>query len=296
MQSQAFGEVQERLKMSDGFELFCRRWPSIGPAARAVLFLNGIEVHSGACQFMGPELANASTEVYAFDRRGFGNSKEPDLPRGDTHSFDRHLDDLGEMVNIIHNSHPNKKLFIFAHSVGCAYALWYAAHYSDQLDGLILAAPPLEAGFKLSTSDTLKVAAAPRIQHHTMYDLIDKWPEAFRKSEEYKLISEDELCTKVFGRGFLYNVQTKLANKMAEYASKVNKPVQLMHGNSDIIALPSSSSRLMEKFSSIDKNLHMFGDADHWFYQSIIPKMSSKYSLEQKRTVSAVVNDWLNQH
>lgn len=293
--SQAFGQVHERIRMTDGFELFCRRWPSID-AQRVVLFLHGIEVHSGACQFMGPELANASTEVYAFDRRGFGNSKELDLPRGDTHGFDRQLQDLGEVVEYIHSNHPDKKLFLFGHSIGCAFALGSAAYNSDRVDGLILASPPLEAGYKLPLSDTLQVAAAPVIQHHTMYDFVDKWPESFKRSEEYQLISEDELCTKSFGLGFLYNVQTQLVNRMLEHAANINKPVQMMHGDSDVIALPSSSTCILEKLASIDKNLHVFGDADHWFYQSIIPKMSAKYSLEQKRTVSTVVKDWLSKH
>ncbi len=297
MQSpQAFGQVQERLRMSDDFDLFCRRWPSTSAAERVVLFMHGIEVHSGAFQFMGPELANFSTEVYAFDRRGFGNSKEPDLPRGDTHGFDRHLQDIDEVVSVIHNRNPGKKLYVFGHSIGCAYTLWYAAYYPDQLDGLILASPPLETGFKLSTSDTLQLAAAPAIQHHKMFDLIDKWPEAFRRSEEYALITEDPLCTREFGLGYLFNVQTKLVDKMPETAAKINKPVQIMHGESDVIALPSSSTLILEKFASTDKNLHVFGDADHWFYQSIIPKMSAKYSVEQKRTVSEVVKNWLRVH
>ncbi|MCL4429441.1 MAG: lysophospholipase [Chloroflexi bacterium] len=296
MQSQAFGEVQERLRMTDGFDLFFRRWHAVGQVERSVIFLHGIEVHSGAFGFMGPELANDGSEVYGFDRRGFGKSNERDLPRGDTHGFDRHLLDLKEVVEFVHKNHPDKKLFIFGHSIGCAYALWYAANYPEQLEGLILAASPLKAGFKLPTSDTLKVAVAPRIGHHSMYDLIDEWPQAFRESEEYKLISQDELCTKEFGLGFLFNVQTKLANKMLQNASKIEKPVLLIHGDSDIVALPSGSNSIFAKLASKDKTLHTFAGADHWFYQSIIPTTSSKYSLDQKRTVSIVAKDWLKTH
>ena len=293
MQSQTFGEIEEHLKMTDGFNLFCRHWPSVGAAERAVIFLHGIEVHSGAFRFMGPELANARCEVYAFDRRGFGNSKEPDLPRGDTHGFDRHLADLNEVVEFVHKKVPDRKLFIFGHSIGCAYALWFAVNYPQQVDGLILAATPLEAGFKIPAGDTLKVALSSRIGHHSMYDLIDEWPKAFRESEEYKLISEDPLCTKEFGLGFLYNVQTKLANKMLQNSAKIEEPVFLMHGDSDIVALPNSSQRILEKLGSKDKTLKVFPGADHWFYQSIIPQMSSKYTLEQKKEVSWAVKDWL---
>ena len=110
---------------------------------------------------MGPELANANTEVYAFDRRGFGRSGEPDLPRGDTNGFDRHLADLNEVVEFVHKNQPNKKLYLFVHSIGCAYALWFGANYPKQIDGLILAATPLEAGFKIPVGDTLKLLFRP---------------------------------------------------------------------------------------------------------------------------------------
>jgi alpha-beta hydrolase superfamily lysophospholipase len=162
-----------------------------------------------------------------------------------------------------------------------------------RLDGLILAASPLEAGFKIPASDTLKVALAPQIQHHSMYDLIDHWPDAFKEREEYKLITQDELCTKEFGLGYLFNVQTKLANKMSSHAEKIEKPVLLLHGDSDIVALPNSSKIIFDKLASKDKTLNMFSGADHWFYQSLIPIMSSKYTLDQKRTVSSEVKNWL---
>ena len=293
MQVQPIEKNANYFKMSDGFNLFYRRWSTTGQVDRVVVFLHGIEVHSGAFNFMGPELASSNCEVYGFDRRGFGNSKEPDLPRGDVKSFDRQLEDINEVVDVVRKNHPGKKLYVFAHSIGCTYALWYAVHFSQQVDGLILASNPLKTGFKVPAQDKVKLVFSPIVEHHSMYDLIDKWPQAFRDSEEYKLISEDELCTKVFGLGFLFELQTQLANKMIHYAEKIDKPALLIHGDADIIALPESSNKLMEKLASKDKTLQMFPGADHWLYQSIIPKMSSKYGLEQKEQVSNAVKNWL---
>jgi acylglycerol lipase len=282
--------------MSDGFNLFARRWPALEPTERAVVFLHGLEVHSGAFSFMGPELANMGIEVYGFDRRGMGNSKEPDLPRGDTSSFERHLEDIDEAVGFVSKKQSGKKLYLFGHSIGCAYLLWYAARNGEKIDGLILAAPPLKAGFKLPFGDTLKLILSPAFHHHSMYNLVDEWPQAFKESEEYKLITEDPLCTKEFGLGFLFDVQTKMANEMPRNASKVKKPVLLIHGDQDIIALPESSKILLDKLGSEDKLLQIFPAADHWFYQSIIPKTGSRYDLEKKKTVSNAINDWLKKH
>ncbi len=293
MQTESPGENEENLKMSDGFNLFCRHWSALKEPEKIVIFFHGIEVHSGAFRFMGPELANANCEVYAFDRRGSGKSKEPNLPRGDTVNFERHLEDLNEVVETVQKNHLEKEILIFAHSIGCAYALWYATHYPEQITGLILASPPVEAGFKLPIQDTVKVALSPVISHHSMYNLINKWPLSFKESEEYKLISEDELCTKEFGLGFLFSLQTKIANKMLQNASKVEKPVLIIQGDADVIALPNGSKLIMEKLASKDKNLQVFQGADHWFYQSIIPTMSSKYSIEQKREVSTAAKNWI---
>jgi alpha-beta hydrolase superfamily lysophospholipase len=87
MEIQHFDQKTDCFKMSDGFNIFYRRWPTSEQADKVILFLHAIEVHSGAFSFMGHELASGNSEVYAFDRRGFGKSKEPDLPRGDVHSF-----------------------------------------------------------------------------------------------------------------------------------------------------------------------------------------------------------------
>ena len=54
METRNFGGTEEYLKMTDGFNLFCRHWPSTGKSERIVIFLHGIEVHSGAFRFMGP--------------------------------------------------------------------------------------------------------------------------------------------------------------------------------------------------------------------------------------------------
>ena len=140
----------------DGFGIFYRRWNSVGEPKRAVVCVHGIEAHSGFFKTLGTEMAKEGSEVYAFDRRGFGNSVEEGLSRGDTKDFKRHLQDFDDFVAFVKKSHPSKKVFMLGHSIGSAYALWFAASRPDALDGIILAAPPVIPTTKPPISDTIK--------------------------------------------------------------------------------------------------------------------------------------------
>ena len=285
--------VEERFEMTDNFGLFYRKWNAANQAERVILCFHGIEAHSGAFSFMGKQLSEANTMVYAFDRRGFGKSVEPGLPRGDTSNFGRHLADLKEVVDAVRAQYPGKKLFLFGHSLGCAYALWFAANYPESVDGLILAATPVVPGFKLPTREVVGLPFESVFEPHRMFDLLDDWPQAFKESEEYRLLTQDELCTKVFGVGWLVNVQTKLVNKMLGNASKIHKPTLVLQGNVDIIACPEGATQVMNRLKTEDKTLKTFEGADHWFFHALIPTASNRYSDEQRMTVSKVVSDWL---
>jgi hypothetical protein len=69
---------------------------------------------------------------------------------------------------------------------------------------------------------------------------------------------QDELCTKEFGLGYHFNVQTKLANKMPQNAAKIQLPVLLLHDDSDIVALPTSSKIIFKKLASLDKKTSIY--------------------------------------
>lgn len=99
-------EIQEYLKMTDGFSIFCRRWTAVGEIKKSIICIHGIGGHSGFFRVVGQDLAGDGFEVYALDLRGFGNSKEEALPRGDTSDFNRHLQDVDEVVGFVRKKTP----------------------------------------------------------------------------------------------------------------------------------------------------------------------------------------------
>lgn len=289
-------ELEDRLKMTDGFEIFYRHWKPQGETKRTVVCMHGIEAHSGAFRFLAGELSAQGADVYGLDRRGFGNSVEDGLKRGDASDFKRHLQDMVEFVEFAWKSNPGKKLYVFGHSLGCAYALWYAANHQESLDGVILAAPPVIFTAKVPRSDTIKFVFQLLYSPKTMYNLLDKWPEAFKKSDEYQILTKDPLCTAEFSVRWLVSVQRTLANKLIQNATLTKKPTIIIQGDSDIITLPEGATHLSVGLGAKDKMLREFPGADHWFYHALIPKPTSKYTASQRQQVSAALNEWLGLH
>ena len=80
---------------------------------------------------------------------------------------------------------------------------------------------------------------------------------------------------------------------MLDHAEFVNKPVLVLQGDDDIIALPNGAKRLVTHLKTKDKELRTFPGGDHWFYHALIPTANERYADEVRKTVSKAVIDWL---
>jgi alpha-beta hydrolase superfamily lysophospholipase len=69
-------EVQDRIRITDGFNLFYRLWRAAGEVQSVVVCVHGLGVNSEFFANLGEVLAKDGIDVYALDLRGFGNSVE----------------------------------------------------------------------------------------------------------------------------------------------------------------------------------------------------------------------------
>jgi acylglycerol lipase len=278
-------EVEMSIPMTDAFRMFCRQWRSSGEAQRAIVCIPGT---SGDAQFFRPigiDLAAEGNEVYALDLRGFGNSVETGLQRGDTSNFKRHLQDLEEAVRYI-STVQSRKVFMFGHSHGCMYALWFAANHPDLVDGLVLAAPPIAATSKVHRREFLKFALLLIFAPKTMY--------SFGQSEVEGLTNNPLIARKLSIR-WLYGSKKYLFDKLFENASQIQKSTLIIQGDMDTITLPEGAQTLLGLLGSKDKSVHLFPNADHFLHGALFTRLDYG-DPEKKRQVSSVVSNWLNMH
>lgn len=281
--------------MSDGFDLFYRRWKGPNQTKRIVVCLHGIDLHSAAFTYAGERLASDSTDVYALDYRGFGNSKEEGLERGDTRSFSRQLKDITEAVKNLRESNPEAKVFMLGHSIGTTFTLWFVANHPEMVDGMILESPPVKGNVRVSPLDLLKIALQANFTPRSRFDLQSRLPTSFQE-RRHKIILEDPLCPKDYSVYWLFGVSRNLTGKMLEHGSRIQKPALVVYGELDDEALPEGVKQLFEKLAAKDKMIRSFADADHYLYDTALVKRTLTFDPGKAEQVVGVVGDWLRAH
>ena len=130
----------DALRMSDGAELPLRVWAPSGtkPPRAVVVAVHGFNDYSHAFERPGTWLAERGVQVYAYDQRGFG-----DAPGRGRWPGQRVLArDLGAVLRLIRQRHPDTPVYVLGVSMGGAVILAAAAFDAlPPVDGAILAAP-----------------------------------------------------------------------------------------------------------------------------------------------------------
>lgn len=131
------------LVTSDGAKLPLRAWlPKSSPQA-VIIALHGMNDYSHAFEMPGTYLSKQGIAVYAYDQRGFGATANTGIWAGE----DNLTSDLSDMIRVLRQRHPGKKLFVIGESMGGAVAITaFSRPGFPQVDGVVLSAPAVWGG------------------------------------------------------------------------------------------------------------------------------------------------------
>lgn len=284
--------AEERVKVSDGFSIFWRRWLARDHSQRAIICLSGLPGESAQFSLLAEGLAAAGSDVYAPDLRGFGNSVEQGLPRGEVKDFKRHLQDIDDLVRNVKEAHQGKHVFILGHSIGGNYALWYAATQGASIDGVVLLAPGARLTSKQPATDMLGLLFSMALAPSKTYDLQRAFSKGVRSSEELKVLLEDPLVTTRLSVRYLGGLRG-LITKVSANASRVDKPVLVLQGDADVWVYPQGAKELLGALASKDKSLETRPGEGHFFSDILLPQMASPKGAEGREELTATINGWL---
>ena len=257
--------VDGRLDGVEGVELYWQGWlPSLessgGPPRGVLLICHGMGEHSGRYATVVDALVPDGWAVYGLDHRGHGRSGGVRVHVSHYADFLADLDTFRRMVATRHETRP----FLLGHSMGGQIALAYALDHQDDLAGLVLSAPALQA------------PPVPRAVRAVATALARVTPRLRRAVVDIATISRDEAVVTDYRTDALVHqghptiaLSLALAEQMTLLPARVRDlrlPLLVQHGTDDRICPPDGSRALGESVGTDDLTVRWYDGFWHEIY------------------------------
>ena len=249
----------------EGVELYWQGWlPSLessaGPPRGVLLICHGMGEHSGRYATVVDALVPDGWAVYGLDHRGHGRSGGVRVHLRHYADFLADLDTFRRMVATRNETRP----FLLGHSMGGQIALAYALDHQDDLAGLVLSAPALQA------------PPVPRAVRAVATALARVTPRLRRAVVDLATISRDEAVVTDYRTDALVHqghptiaLSLALAEQMTLLPARVRDlrlPLLVQHGTDDRICPPDGSRALAESVGTDDLTVRWYDGFWHEIY------------------------------
>jgi acylglycerol lipase len=250
---------EDRVATADGLTLYEHWWLPDGEPRAAVVVVHGINEHSGRYARLAGDLNGHDYAVYTMDLRGHGRSEGE---RALIRSFDRYLDDVGQLVERVAARQPGKPLFIFGHSMGGAIVALLAITRPPKVRGIVLSSPAI-----LIAGNVFPVL-------RRLASLVSRvWPTLRITRLGCRFISHDQAVVEAFRNDPLvfhgrFPVCTgaeilRAAQRIQSDARQFALPLLVLHGTGDLVTDPAGSRLLVARAGSTDKTLRLYTGLYH---------------------------------
>ena len=190
---------------TDGRSLFYRKFTPLHPRGTGpcLIFIHGIESHSGWFSEVGEKLADEGLETYALDRRGSGLNKEG---RGDLEDFHRLIQDIDDFF--LEKKLTDRNCILIGLCWGAKTALYFFLQHPQKISKIIFFTPGFKTKLHMPFIKKIKWLLALGFAPHSILSLPIK-PEMFTEDRIYlNRIKEDSLRLKnITGRFFKENLR-----------------------------------------------------------------------------------------
>lgn len=266
---------------SENLPIYYQYWLPDGEPRAVIVISHGLAEHGGRYGNIIGRLVPPGFAVYALDHRGHGRSEGL---KGYVRRFSDFTDDLASFIKIVKEKHPDKKMFVFGHSIGGTIAAVYAAGDRPEVDGLIFSAAVMVPGKSVSPALVRLGRVLSRLT-----------PGLGLYALETSAISRDAAVVEAYRSDpLVYHGKTRvrlgmeLINAMERLRPQLDRiklPVLILHGTDDRLSEPAGSDMLYDRAGSADKTYQRY----EGFYHEV-------FNEPGKEQVLADIESWLLDH
>lgn len=228
---------------SDGYVWGYRFYPARGTPRARLVYLHGIQSHGGWYEGSSTRLAQEGFEVYFLDRRGSGVNT---VARGDTPSFLRLVDDLGEFVKTLPTDRPKVLLGI---SWAGKLCVALQRRHPGLVQGQCLLCPGLIPKIAPSPLMQMRIAGASLVTPSRLFPIPLSDPELFTRTPRWlEYLRQDPLALHNATARFL--VQSFWLDRYLRGCPRhVTVPTLLILAGKDAIINNFKTTRYCEQFA-----------------------------------------------
>jgi acylglycerol lipase len=226
-------------KSSDGLSIFAQGWGPESEALKAVVCLvHGIGEHSSRYVHVAEAFGKEGFALFAADLRGHGHSEGP---LGHFSSVELVMQEIEILLTNARNRYPGLPLFLYGHSLGAILVLYFGLKNNPDVKGVIATSP----GFHNAVEKQPAKVMAAKILGSIIPGLsMASGLDVNAVSRDKKVVQayiNDPLVHDKISVG-LGKIIINLNQYCLEHSGEFSLPLLLMHGKSDEIAFPSSST------------------------------------------------------
>jgi alpha-beta hydrolase superfamily lysophospholipase len=257
----AGGDAERRfLTADDGVRLHYLHWASgRSPPWAVVIFLHGIASHAGWFGETAADLNHQGIAVYGPDRRGSGRSGGP---RSHLARYERALDDVEQVVQLVAADHPGTPVFLAASSWAAKLAVVYAAQRAGPLSGLLLLGPVLTAEVRFSPARQVQVVVGHLITPMA-YLPIPLTPELYTANPPYQALIRADPLRRLEATAQFFWETARLDRRRRRASAGLTLPLLLLQGEADKMIDVPKTRRWFAQLGVEDKTYRAYPGAGH---------------------------------
>lgn len=219
------------LELDGGYQGCARLFNGSGDG-RAVLYLHGIQSHSGWFLRSCDHLRRQGAIVLAPDRRGSGlNGYE----RGHCNSHGQLIADVDCCVDWLRQRTGIQQIDIVAVSWSGKLTLAYAAEFPDKVRSIALVTPGLCAKVDISLREKITIGLQGVVNPHRLHEIPLNDPELFTANPDMLRFIENDPIKLTHATAAFFIASTHLDSTVRKIVSKLKLPVYLFLAENDRI-------------------------------------------------------------
>ena len=274
MSVSSFGQdatLTAKWKSFDGAHFPYSKWiAKNGNAPRAVIIgVHGISGAASDFSNLGSDLSQKGISVYAYELRGQGNDPDPERV-GDLKDVQLWFSDLNSFISSVRKEIGSVPIFLYGESLGSLILMHGFSEISEenkeQIKGMIYSSPLIALPGKLPPIKNLLVRTAMLLWPSYRVSLRSLSGGGESKVSEGEDHWEQMAKTKHYVPKFTLRILgaiERMVFSSSEAASKIKKPVLVLHPGKDIFTKPHEVDHFFNSLEAKDKSKKLFKESHH---------------------------------